>query len=187
MNKHDNFEVNFSLKGNASIQIGIYFLLAAYLIKLILDGFLVDDNPLGMFSPELIEYTILSIVFLTFLFSALALYFKGKRAAKKFHYTLWNSKTKKNFWLFILFFIVLFIVLYVLNSLGYINFITPTFLLLYGLFIFLNKLKKRKDLLILSAVCILLGILCIAIPSYWYSALFILGVAHIAYGVVVRK
>ena len=40
MNKQDNLDVNFSLKGNASIQIGIYFLLAVYLIKTLLDGFL---------------------------------------------------------------------------------------------------------------------------------------------------
>lgn len=187
MNKHDNFEVNFSLKGNASIQIGIYFMLAAYLIKLILTGFLIDDNPLGMLSPQLIEIFISGIIFLVFLFSALALYFKGKRNAKKFHYQLWNLKTKQNFWLFILFFIGVFVLLFVLNSFGYIDVLTPTFLLLYGLFLFLNKLKKRKDLLILSFVCILLGITCIAIPSYWYSSLFMLGVAHITYGVVVRN
>lgn len=186
MSKHDNFEVNFSLKGFASIQIGIYFLIAAYIIKTVLDGFLIDDNPFGMLSAEILEMVIIIVTFLTFLFSGLALYFKGRRSAKKFEYKLWNAKTKKNFWLFILSFIGIFILLIVLMNLGHINSITPTFLLLYGLLIFLNKNKKRKGLLILTGICILFGVLCMLIPSYWYSSLLILGIAHITYGVVVK-
>lgn len=186
MSKHDNLEVNFSLKGNASIQIGIYFLLAAYLIKTFLDGFLIDDNPAGMLSAEILEYLIISICFLTFLLSGLALFFKGKRNAKKFEYHLLNSKTKKNFWLITLSFIGIFSLLFSFKNLGYINFITPSFLLLYGLLTFLNKNKKRKNLLILSGVSILLAVICILIPGYWYSSLLILGIAHITYGVAVR-
>ncbi len=186
MSNHDNFEVNFSLKGNASIQIGIYFLIAAFLIKSILEGFLVDDNPLGMLSAEIVEILIIAIIFLTFLLSGLGLYFKGRRNAKKFQYTLWNAKTKKNFWLLTLSFIGIFIVLILLMNLGHINSITPTFLLLYGLLTFLNKNKKRKGLLALTGICILLGVVCMLIPNYWYSSLFILGIAHITYGFVVR-
>lgn len=186
MSKHDNLEVNFSLKGNASIQIGIYFLLAAYLIKTILDGFLIDDDTVGMLSIEIIEYIIIGVTFLAFLLSGLALYFKGKRNAKKFEYQLFNAKTKKNFWLFILSFIGIFVVLFTFKNLGYINFITPSFLLLYGLLTFLNKNKERKGLLILSGVSLLLAVICILIPGYWYSSLFILGVAQITYGVAVK-
>ncbi|PQJ79247.1 hypothetical protein [Polaribacter porphyrae] len=186
MHKHDNLEVNFSLKGNASIQIGIYFLLAAYLIKTFLEGFLIDDNAAGMLSAEIIEILIIVITFFTFLLSGLALYFKGKRNAKKLDYKLFNSKTKKNFWLLILSFIGIFLLLILLMNLGFIDFITPTFLLLYGLLIFLNKNKKRRGLLILSGITVLLGVLCIFIPSYWHSSLFILGLAHITYGFVVR-
>jgi hypothetical protein len=187
MSNHDNFEINFSLKGNASIQIGVYFLLAAYVIKTVLDGFLVDDNPFGMMSAEIIEFIIISITFFTFLFSALALYFKGRRQSNKFQYKLWNAKTKKNFWFFILSFIGILFLLITLMNLGYIDFIVPSFLLLYGLLTFLNKNKKRKSLLILSGICLLLAFLCILIPSYWYSSIFILGIAHITYGFVVRN
>jgi hypothetical protein len=186
MSKHDNLEVNFSLKGNASIQIGVYFLITAYLIKTILDGFLIDDNLVGMFSPEILEFIITGITFSTFLLSGLALYFKGKRNAKKFEYQLFNKKTKKNFWLFILSFIGIFIFLVVLKNLGYIDFIVPSFLILYGLLTFLNKKKERKGLLIISAISILLGVICILIPGYWYSSLCILGIGHIAYGVAVK-
>ena len=186
MSKQDNFELNFSLKGNASIQIGIYFLIAAYCIKNILDGFLIDDNPLGMLSAEIIEVFIIAITFFTFLFAGLALYFKGRRKAKKLEYHLWNAKTKKTFWLIILSFIGIFLLLNLLLNLGFINFITPTFVLLYGLLIFLNKNKKRRDLLVLTGICLLLGAISILIPGYWYSSLLILGIAHITYGVVVR-
>ena len=62
MNKQDNLDVNFSLKGNASIQIGIYFLLAVYLIKTFLDGFLIDDNPAGMLSAEILEFLLIAIL-----------------------------------------------------------------------------------------------------------------------------
>ncbi len=186
MNKEDNVEINFSLKGNASIQIGIYFLMAAYSIKNILDGFLIENNLFETSSTELTEVFVIVITFFTFLLSGLALYFKGKRKAKKMDYKLWNIKTKKLFWLMFLSFTGIFILLLVLFNLGFIDILTPTFLLLYGLLIFLNKNKKRKDLLVLTGVCLLLGILTILIPSYWYSSLFILGIAHITYGITIR-
>ncbi|WP_439130404.1 hypothetical protein [Polaribacter sp.] len=186
MSKQDNLEINFSLKGNASIQIGIYLLIAAYCIKNILDGFLIDDNVFGMSSSKLMEVLVVIITFFTFLLSGFALYFKGKRKAKKLEYQLWNAKTKKLFWFMFFSFLGIFILLLLLFNLGFIDILTPTFLLLYGLLIFLNKNKKRKDLLILTGVCLLLGIITILIPSYWYSSLFILGIAHITYGVTIK-
>ena len=48
------------------------------------------------------------------------------------------------------------------------------------------KHKSRKNILIISLVNVLLAALCIVIPSYWYSSLFILGITHITYGVVVK-
>ena len=93
------------------INIFLEFLIAAYCIKSILEGFLIDDNPFGTLSVELIEIFIIVITFFTLLFSGLALYFKGKRKAKKFQYQLFNKKTKKNFWLLILSFIGIFIIL----------------------------------------------------------------------------
>ena len=186
MKKQDNFELNFSLKGNASIQIGIYFLIAAYCIQNIINGFLIDDNFFGMLSAELIEILGIVITFFTFLLSGLALYFKGRRKAKKLDYHLWNKKTKKTFWLIILSFIGIFLLLLWLLKVGFVNALTSSFLLLYGLLIFLNKNKERKDLLVLTGICLLLGVLCILIPSYWFSSLIILGLAHVTYGIVVR-
>ena len=184
---HDNFSTNFSLKDFTSILIGIYFLVAAYGIQFILDGFLIDGNVMGMMSVEIIEVLIIVIVFFLFLFSSLALFFKGKRVAKKFHYKLWNGKTKAIFWKYLIGNLLLFCVLLLLLNKGHVNYITPSFLLFYGILLFLLKNKKRKDLLILSLISILLAILCILIPTYWYSSLCILGIAHISFGIVVRK
>lgn len=187
MNNHDNFSVNFSLKGFTSILIGLYFLLASYIIKTMLYGFLIDDNTMGMMSAEIIEFLIISIAFFLFLFSSLALFFKGRRSAKKFHYKLWNGKTKSAFGKFILFIVIIFTTLIILMNFGQIDFITPIFLILYGLMLFFFINKTRKNLLILAGLCVFLAIICYLIPTYWYSSFVILGIAHLTYGVVVRN
>ena len=182
---HNTFEINFSLKGFTSILIGAYFFIAGYLIKTILENFLIDNNAMGMFSPEIIEVVVIAIVFFHFLFSTLALFFGGRRTAKRFDYKLWNTETKIAFRNYIFKVIVIFSVLIILMNLGFINYLTPVFLTLYGILLFLFKNKQRKNLLILSSLSILLAVVCFLIPSYWYSSISILGIAHITYGVVV--
>ena len=184
---HDNFQINFSLKGFTSILIGVYFLLGSYVIKTLLDGFLIDDNPAGMMSVEIIEFLVIGIAFFVFLFSSLALFFAGKRTAKRFQYKLWNGKTKAAFFKYFTGFVIILISLIVLKKLGFIDYLTPTFLVLYGILLFVFKNKERKQLLVLSGLCLLLILMCILIPSYWYSSLSILGVAHVTYGVVVKS
>ena len=182
---HNTFEINFSLKGFTSILIGAYFFIAGYLIKTILENFLIDNNAMGMFSPEIIEVVVIAIVFFHFLFSTLALFFGGRRTAKRFDYKLWNTETKIAFRNYIFKVIVIFSVLIILMNLGFINYLTPVFLTLYGILLFLFKNKQRKNLLILSSLSILLAVVCFLIPSYWYSSISILGIAHITYCVVV--
>ena len=182
---HNTFEINFSLKGFTSILIGAYFFIAGYLIKTVLENFLIDNNAMGMFSPEIIEVVVIAIVFFHFLFSTLALFFGGRRTAKRFDYKLWNTETKIAFRNYIFKVIVIFSVLIILMNLGFINYLTPVFLTLYGILLFLFKNKQRKNLLILSSLSILLAVVCFLIPSYWYSSISILGIAHITYGVVV--
>ncbi|MGB0879971.1 MAG: hypothetical protein ACPGTO_05345 [Polaribacter sp.] len=184
---HNNLFINFMLKGVTSILIGIYFLIAAYGINFILDGFLIDGNVMGMMSAEIIEILIITMVCFVFLFSSLAFFFKGKRTAKKNHHQLWNEKTKVVFWKYFIGNLLLFCLLLFLLNKGYVNYITPSFLIFYGILVFILKNKKRKDVLILSLISILLGVLCLLIPMYWYSALCILGIAHISFGIVVRK
>jgi hypothetical protein len=138
-------------------------------------------------SAEILEVLILVIIFITLLFSSMALFFKGRRKARKLDYKLWNSKTRNNFWKYIVSFSLIFILLILLTNKGYIDYVAPTFLILYGLLLLLLKIKKSKNLFILSGVCLLLAFICILIPNYWYSSIFILGIAHITYGVVVKS
>ena len=183
---HDTFESNFSLKGFTSILIGLYFFIAGSLIHKIIEGFLIDDNPVGMLSPQIVEIAILAILFFVFLFSTLALFFGGRRTAKKFDYKLWNTETKIAFRNYIFKVIVIFSVLITLMNLGFINYLTPVFLTLYGGLLALSMNKQRKNLLVLSGLSIFLAVICLLIPSYWYTSLSIIGIAHIAYGIAVR-
>lgn len=186
-NNHDNLSINFILKGFTGILIGVYFLVAAYSIKFILDGFLIDGNVMGIMSVEIIEILIITIVCFVFLLSSLTFFFKGKRVAKKFHCKLWNAKTKTTFWKYFIGNLLLFCLLLFLLNKGFVYYITPSFLIFYGFLLFILKNKKRKDVLILSLISILLGVLCILIPMYWYSSLCILGIAHISFGIVAKK
>ena len=183
---HDTLESNFTLKGLTSILIGLYFFIAASIINSIIKGFLIDDNPLGMLSPQIIEIVIFTLIFFVFLFSSLALFFGGKRTAKKFDYKLWNTETKIAFRKYILKIVVIFLVLILLVNLGLIDYLTPVFLILYGVLLALSINKQRKNLLVLSGISVLLAAICFLIPSYWHASLSIIGIAHIAYGVTVR-
>ncbi len=183
---HDTLESNFTLKGLTSILIGLYFFIAGSIINSIIEGFLIDDNPMGMLSPQIIEIVIFTLIFFVFLFSSLALFFGGKRTAKKFEYKLWNTETKIAFRNYVLKFTVIFLVLTILMNLGFIDYLTPVFLILYGVLLALSMNKQRKNLLVLSGVSILLAAICFLIPSYWHASLSIIGIAHITYGVVVR-
>lgn len=187
MCKQNQNSVNFNLIGSASIQVGIYFMLAAYLIQTIINGFLIDDNPAGMLSVEIIEVISLTIVILTFLFSGLALYFKGKRKSKKNNLILWNKNTKQQFWFVLIGFWGILISFIILTNSGEINFITPVFLAVYGLLIFLLKNKQRKNIIAIAGISILLAIITLLIPTYWYSSIFILGIAHMTYGIMVKN
>jgi hypothetical protein len=191
MNKNntlqDNFSSFFILKGVTAILIGIYIYGGAYIIKALLDGILIEDNPIGFMSAENIELLSIGIAFLVLLFSLITHYISGKNSAKKTQQKLWNTATKKNAKVFVLGTLLIFSILIVLKNFGFINYITPTLLILYGILLFLLKNKARKDLLVLIALCILLGTLCFLIPSYWYSALIIISIVHVTYGVMVKK
>jgi hypothetical protein len=183
---HDNFEVNFSLKGITSILIGIYFFLLSFAYNYVLTNFLVDDHTLAMLSPHIIEIIFISLAGVFILFSSFALFFSGKRTSKSFHLLLWNGKTKASFLKYLLGIAFLFILLITLMKFGLVNLIAPSFLFTYGIFLLLIKNKARKNILILSALSLLLSLYCFVIPSYWYSSFTILAIVHAAYGVVER-
>ncbi|MDN3619896.1 MULTISPECIES: hypothetical protein [Polaribacter] len=183
---NDNYQINFSLKGFTSILIGAYFFIAGFFIETIVKGSLAEETSLDLPSKTT-EILIITAVLLVFLFSSLTLFFNGKKNAKKLQHQLWNDNNKLAFKKYILAFVVIFTSLLILMNLGFITYLTPTFLILYGLLLFIFKNKERKNLLILSGLSLLLAVMCFLIPSYWASSISILGIAHVAYGVVVKN
>ncbi|MGB0879753.1 MAG: hypothetical protein ACPGTO_04220 [Polaribacter sp.] len=180
----DSFTINFTLNRSTSILIGIYFLIADYLIKFILNGFSIGENLTRFASPQII---IPSVVFLAFISFSLILFFVSRRSARKFNYKLWNEKTKTAFWKYFTGVIFTICLLVFLVNNGYTNYVANCFLILYGILLFFLINKKSQNLIILSLISILLGSLSFSTPMYWYSFFCILGIAHISFAVLVRR
>jgi L-asparagine transporter-like permease len=186
-NLHDNFSLNFVLRSFNSVRIGLYFSLGAYLLKSSLQNFIADENPMGMLSIEIIEILQISIVFLVALFSSFALLFSARRQSRKFQFKLWNAKTKRFFWIYLIAIVIgIFLLNFIANS-GNIIFLAPTFLVYYGAFLAILNSEKKKNLYLISGISLLLAFLVYIIPTYWYSAILIVGASHIVYGLTHRK
>ncbi|MEO9571311.1 MAG: hypothetical protein ABJH82_05070 [Polaribacter sp.] len=173
----DNLQNNFTLKNLTSILIGGLILAFSYFLKTTLDAILLDDS---------VNNVIFGFIITLIVLSTLILFVDGKKTANKNKTTLWNTKTKLATKKYLICFAFILSILALLLNLEYLAYLTPTFLILYGVLLFLFKNNKRKNLLVLSGLCLLLATMCFLIPSYWYSSISIIGIAHIAYGVVTR-
>lgn len=182
-----NTEVNFTLRGFNSIQIGLYLILFAYLTESILNGFLSDSSMLGMMSIQIIETQIVLLACLFGLFSYLALFFSSRRRSRKHDIKFWNAATRSTFLVVFVSCIATFGSLFYLNSLGFYAELTAIFCLLYGLFLILFNFRKKKALMLLGGVCLMLAIINFVIPSYWYPSLLIIGAGHVVYGLMVKN
>ena len=191
MSKNKNLQANnsqnFILKGINSIQIGLYILLSVYLLKSLLDAFLSDESFLAMMSIQIIENIGISLVVFIFLFSALAVFFSSRRRARKLGFKVWNPQSKKQFWIYSAFVIIGIVILSFVKSIGLTTYLAPLFLLFSGTLFALLNAKKEKPYYLLAGINVLLAVLVFIIPSYWYSAILIVGISFLAYGVVVKK
>ena len=70
---------------------------------------------------------------------------------------------------------------------GFIDLITPIFLIFYGFILLLINPKSNQNMRIIGGICLLLGIICFLIPNYWFASMSILGIAHITNGIVVKN
>lgn len=186
-NLQTNDAQNFILKGLNSIQIGLYFLLSVYVLKSLLDAFLSDESFLAMMSIQIIENIGVSLAVFIFLFSALAVFFSSRRRTRKMGFKVWNSESKKHFWIYSIFTIIGIVILSFVKILGYTVYLAPLFLLFSGSLLALLNTKKEKPYYLLAGINVLLAVLVFIIPSYWYSAILIVGISFLAYGVVVKK
>lgn len=179
----DTNSPNFILKGFTSVQVGLYFLASAYLIKKTIANFLVDDTFMMFMSVQLIEFFIVGILFLLSLFSALAIFYANRRTARKLNQKIWNPISKKRFWIFLTHVIISVSILILLYSNGLYNYVGPIGLILYA-FLLTALSSFNKTYLLFAFVALLLAVMCFIIPTYWYSAMLLIGVVHFTYGVV---
>jgi hypothetical protein len=185
-NLTENTTQNFILKAFNSIQIGLYILLASYVINDSILGFVADSNPLGMLSIEIIETICLFMIVLVGFFSMLAVFFSSRRASRKAGDMVWNAASKKQFLSYFVSFVLgVFLLVFAKNSA--INYATPFFLLYLGLVLSVLNTHRKKEYYLLVAVAILLAIVVYVIPTYWYSSLLIVGGSFFVYGIAIRK
>ncbi len=177
---------NFILKGFNSIFIGFYMIVGAFLMHSSIEGFIAENNPMGMLSIEIIETICFFIIILVLVFSMLAIFFSSRRMCRKNGIHLWNDVTKKYFLLFFLMAVGgLFLLLFVKNI--EVNYITPLFLGLLGLILAVQNTQRKKQLYFLTVIYLLLAVIVFIIPTYWYSSIFIVGGSFFVYGISVRK
>jgi hypothetical protein len=184
--QQDTKSSNFLLQGFNSIQIGLYFIISAYLIKKTIANFLVDDTFMMFMSVQLIEFFVIGILFLLWLFSSFALFYSNRRNARKLNKQIWNPASKKRFWIYLTHVVISFLILILLYSNGLFNYIGPVGLILYA-FLVIALSAFDKHLFLIAGVALLLAVMSFIIPTYWYSSMLLIGVAHFAYGVVIRK
>tara|TARA_R110000787_G_C13437560_1_gene446077 strand:+ start:3333 stop:3905 length:573 start_codon:yes stop_codon:yes gene_type:complete len=185
-NLQENSTQNFILKGFNSVQIGVYILLGAYLINSSLQGFIAEENPMGMMSIQIIETICFFIIFLVLVFSAVAIFFSSRRSARKANIKVWNKVSKQHFLKFLLIGLPGIFFLTILKNIG-INYLTPFFLFYLGFVLAMLNSKKKKQYYLLAAISVLLAVIVYIIPTYWYSSLLIIGGSFFVYGIIVRK
>ena len=181
-----NTAQNFILKGFNSIQIGLYMLLGVYVINAAILGFIADSNPLGMLSIEIIESICMFMVVLVSFFSMFAVFFSSRRAARKAGVAVWNAASKKQFGLYALA-VILGMFLLSLAKNTAVNYATPFFLGYVGLLMALFNAQRKKAYDLLVALCLVLAVVVVVIPTYWYSSVLILGGSFFVYGITNRK
>lgn len=181
----DTKSPNFVLKGFASVQVGVYFLVSAYLLKKMVENFLVDDTFMMFMSVQLIEYFAVGVLFFLFLFSSFALFYSSRRRARKVDKKIWNAASKKRFWIYLIHFIVGITILLLTYSNGLYNLLGSVGLVLYA-FMLISLSGYNKAYYLFAGLSVLLAVMSFIIPTYWYSSMLLMGVAHFAYGIVKR-
>ncbi len=182
-----NNAYNFKLRSTASFFIGTYFILGIVLIKTIIAGFIAVDSPFSFLTVNFLELCIFIITFLVFLFSILALFFGSRRNTRKIGNKVWNQNSKKMMWLLAILLIVLYGIEFYLLRIGEEAFIIPTFIMGYGILLFLLNFSKTIPIYLFSMACFLIGFVPLFIDGFEFYSLIALGVSHYVYGLSTFK
>ena len=178
---------NFTLFGHNSILIGTYLLLFVYALRSMLDGFLLETSMLGMMSIEIIELTGLSFTILFAILSGTAVFFSCRRNCRKNYIKVWNTPTKRQALLYLTCTMIFIVAMLLSSSLGLSHFLSPIFLSAIGIILLVLNKNRTQAPWLMTVLALALAMLTIFIPMYWYSALLILGIAFVVYGMTVKK
>ena len=119
-------------------------------------------------------------------FLCLLFFFSSRRAARKAGVAVWNAASKKQFGLYALA-VILGMFLLSLAKNTAVNYATPFFLGYLGLLMALFNPQRKKAYDLLVALCLVLAVVVVVIPTYWYSSVLILGGSFFVYGIANRK
>ena len=173
----------FSFKGLSSLFIGIIILIVSYAIKYSLENGNLIHEILALKSKHQIQNFNILIVSIAFLLFPISVFSAEKIKNKKLGLPKIHQNTIKVLFKYALTLSGLFIVLILINQNTLFNYITPIFLVIYSCILVVFEQKKQPGLYIIVGVCLFLSLITLMIPSYCYYSLYILGIAHITYGI----
>lgn len=183
MKNKNSYDPHFSFKGFCSLFIGIIILIVSYTIQYSLEkGNLIHDI-LALKSKHQIQNFNILLVSIAFFLFPISVFSAEKIKNKKLGLLKIHQNTIKILFKYTLTLIALFIVLIIINQNTLFNYITPIFLVFYSCILLVFEQRKQPDLYIMVGVCLFLTLITLMIPSYWYYSLYILGIAHITYGI----
>jgi len=178
----------FSLGGMSGILVGIYGLLAVYMVHMLTSTYGDGFDGSSQLPIALLEIGILVLAMVMILVVLITLRVRAKRSAKKHNEKLWSPFSKKLRFYTLIPLLLFIIILSVVANKGYYSIITPLMLLLYGIFL-LNLSRVSAGRLKQLAIAELI-LATIAYFIYDKELLFLglgFGILHIIYGIMTLK
>ena len=174
----------FSLSRLSGILLGIYGILAVYVVHVLTDSYGAGFDGASQLPISFLEIGIAILVVITILISLLTLWMRAKRLARKNNEKIWSPLSKKlRFHTLLPIFILVFVLIFIGNK-GYYSLITPLILFFFSL-ILINLSRFSSQRLIMIAVAeIILAIIAFLISDKELLFLFLgFGLFPILYGI----
>jgi len=178
----------FSLSGLSGILVGIYGLLAVYMVHMLTSTYGDGFDGSSQLPIAFLEIGILVLAIVMILVALITLRVRAKRSAKKHNEKLWSPFSKKLRFHTLILLLLFIIILAIIANKGYYSSITPLMLLLYGIFLLNLGRFSAGRLKQLAFAEIILAI--IAYFMYDKELLFLVlgfGIFHIIYGIMTLK
>jgi len=179
---------NLSLHGKTGVIVGIFSLLFIYFIQYFTGEFSHSNGIFSVLPISFVEVILVGISIIFILISYLLVVFINKRRRKKHHLTGWEVSSKKIRLTFLIHIIIGGILLFFYLKYGYLKYIIPTSILLYGVAcIIVNKFTIGKTN-ILGVFFLINTVISFLAPNYQFQLWAVsFGVYHIIYGIVNSK